>query len=204
MPASSSIDHGRSAERELIRLVWQVLEQTAGGSEWSAPDAPVEPELQQPGASFVTLYVNDELKGCIGTLEAHQPLWLDVCHNAYSSARRDHRFTALCQRDLPSLRFEISILSPLEPMINQGEDALLAQLASDRCGLLLEQGYRRAVFLPSVWQALPEPRAFLQALKRKGGWRREEWSGEIALFRFTTCVISSDGQSTCRELFAGA
>jgi len=87
-----------------------------------------EPQLQQPGASFVTLEKHGQLRGCIGTLEAYQPLARDVAQNAYAAAFRDPRFPALSQNEMDVVEIHISVLSPPEPMHVSSEAELLAQI----------------------------------------------------------------------------
>lgn len=144
------------------------------------------PELREPGASFVTLELNDDLRGCIGTLEAHRPLIQDVASNAYSAAFRDPRFTPLSETEFLHVSLHISILHPAEPMYFESEAQLLQQIRPGIDGLILEAGPRRGTFLPSVWEALPEPRAFLQQLKRKAGLTADYWSDQVRVWRYTT------------------
>ena len=53
-----------------------------------------------------------------------------------------------------------------------------------RDGLVLSEGDRRGVFLPMVWDSLPEPRDFLAALKQKAGLPRDHWSDTLRIERF--------------------
>ncbi|CAE6933089.1 AmmeMemoRadiSam system protein A [Vibrio sp. B1FLJ16] len=189
MPASSCFELSKEARSQLLKMVWQVLDDAMKGSGMQLPSEPSNQELLEPAACFVTLHHNGELRGCIGSLEAQEPLWLNACKNAYASGYKDRRFQPLTLADRSGLSLEISVLSELVPMNNEGEAALLRELRPDIDGLLLEEGSHRSVFLPSVWELLPTPEKFVQALKRKGGWLETYWSEDISLHRFTTVVI---------------
>ena len=146
--------------------------------------------LQAPRASFVTLNVAAQLRGCIGTLEAHQPLVLDVAQNAFAAAFRDPRFPALGRDEFARIEIHISILSVPEPVSFASEADLLARLRPGVDGLIIEEGYRRGTFLPAVWESLPEPGEFLRQLKRKAGLPADYWSAGIRIRRYTVESIS--------------
>lgn len=146
----------------------------ASGSDW----------LVTPGASFVTLTRHGELRGCMGTLEAHRPLGEDVEANARAAAFGDPRFPPLSRNELDQVRVEVSLLSRAEPLRFTSEADALAQLRPGIDGLILEYGPRRATFLPQVWEQLPEPRLFLAQLKRKAGLETTFWAEGIQLSRY--------------------
>lgn len=143
------------------------------------------PALERPGATFVTLVLDGELRGCIGTLEARRPLAIDVRHNALGAAFDDPRFAPLTSREAASTRVEVSLLSPTTRVEVAGEDDLVGRLAPGVDGIVLELGRRRATFLPQVWETLPHPREFLRALKRKAGMPADFWSPGIRVSRYT-------------------
>ncbi|WP_428775854.1 AmmeMemoRadiSam system protein A [Vibrio sp.] len=192
MPVSSCTELSKNARKTLLNLVWQVIEQALEGKGLQFPAAPESDELLQPAACFVTLHYEGKLRGCIGSLEANEPLWLCACRNAYASAFEDSRFYPLTQDEWGGLSLNISILSPLTPIENKGELALKERLKSGEDGLLLEDDHHRAVFLPSVWETLTTPERFIEALKAKGGWPTGYWSDDIAIHLFTTEVVSSE------------
>ena len=134
---------------------------TANGAEHAA--------LDEPGATFVTLRQDAELRGCIGSLEPRRKLALDVRANAVAAAFRDPRFPPLAAREFGRTSVEVSLLSAHEPMAFDDEEHLLRQLRPGVDGVVLQCGRDRATFLPQVWESLPEPRAFVAALKRKAG-----------------------------------
>lgn len=143
-------------------------------------------ELAEPGASFVTLTQEGELRGCIGSLEAHRPLRLDVQENAVAAAFRDPRFPPLRREELARTRVEVSLLTAPEPLVAASEAEALAELRPGEDGVIFQVGPRRATFLPQVWESLPNGPAFLARLREKAGLPADFWSPEVRLFRY--CV----------------
>ena len=148
--------------------------------------AEFDPELQEERATFVTLNKQGELRGCIGHLEAIQPLILDVAENAFNAAFKDPRFPPVNAGEFDELEIHVSVLSPPEPMSFSSEADLLRQIRPQVDGLILEDGYYRGTFLPSVWEQLPEPEQFLAHLKMKAGLPPNYWSDTVRLYRYTT------------------
>lgn len=143
------------------------------------------PALREPRASFVTLHVGAGLCGCIGSLEPHRPLALDVVENAWQAAFADPRFPRLTRTDLAQLEIHISILGPPEVLRFSSEQDLLKQLRAGVDGLILSEHHHRATFLPAVWETLPEPPRFICALKQKAGLSSDYWSDTIKIERYT-------------------
>ncbi|QFT91611.1 hypothetical protein FIU86_02075 [Roseovarius sp. THAF9] len=146
--------------------------------------------LRGRGASFITLQQDRRLRGCIGSLTAHQPLVRDVAENTGKAASADPRFKPVTAEEVPGLRLKIAVLSPSAPMTFSDEADLLSQLTPHRDGLILRDGAKRGVFLPMVWDSLPDPAAFLTALKVKAGLPKDHWSDTLKIHRF------------CAEIFA--
>lgn len=145
-----------------------------------------DPLLCEPGASFVTLLREGELRGCIGSLAALRPLVEDVAENAYAAAFSDPRFYPLQAAELRGLEVHISLLSEDEPIHFSSQNDLIKQLRPGIDGLILEEGFRRGTFLPSVWEQLPDAREFLQHLKLKAGLPINYWSETLRVSRYTT------------------
>jgi AmmeMemoRadiSam system protein A len=143
------------------------------------------PALRVPRATFVTLTLAGELRGCIGMLEAVRPLITDVSENAYAAAFRDPRFAPVSTDEVDRLQIHVSILSESEPLAFSSEESLIAQLRPGVDGLILEAGRHRGTFLPSVWESLPEPHEFLRHLKLKAGLPIDYWSDSVAVSRYT-------------------
>ena len=148
-------------------------------------------ELRAQRACFVTLQSEGDLRGCIGHLQAVQPLVCDVSENAFSAAFRDPRFAPLSAVEIEGLEVHISVLTPPSPMSCSSEQALLHEVRPGVDGLILEDGAHRGTFLPSVWESLPDPRSFVQQLKRKAGLPTDYWSEGIRVSRYQTEAFSS-------------
>ncbi len=146
--------------------------------------------LEQPGATFVTLSLGGNLRGCIGSLEALRPLIDDVRHNAVAAAFSDPRFMPLTKEEFAEVVIEVSLLSAPETLRFSSEEDALAQLEPGRDGVILEYGRSRATFLPQVWAQLPEPHDFIARLKDKAGLQQDFWSDKIVISRYTVQKFS--------------
>lgn len=147
-------------------------------------------ELLEIRATFITLKIQDELRGCIGVLEASRPLVKDVVTNAYAAAFRDSRFPKLTKEEYLRLDISISILSPSESVEFTSEQDLINKIQPGVDGLILEDGVYRGTFLPSVWKSVDSPQEFLKHLKLKAGLPPHYWSDTIKIWRYTTEIIS--------------
>jgi AmmeMemoRadiSam system protein B/AmmeMemoRadiSam system protein A len=146
---------------------------------------PSLPELDAPGATFVTLMLDGDLRGCIGSLQAERPLREDVRDNAIGAAFHDPRFAPLSADEWPRVGIEVSLLEPAQRMTVRDEADACAQLRPGLDGVTLRWHGRRATFLPQVWASLPEPREFLRQLKRKAGLPDAFWAPDLVLERYT-------------------
>ena len=144
------------------------------------------PVLGERRAAFVTLESNRRLRGCIGSLEAVRPLAEDVAHNAHAAAFTDPRFPPVREDDLEALGIRISVLSSPAPMHVESEAHLVSRLRPGIDGLIIEDGRKRATFLPSVWKGIPEPARFVRELAAKAGWPAGHWSATVRAWRYTT------------------
>jgi len=121
-------------------------------------------ELQANGSSFVTLSKSGKLRGCIGALEAYQPLVLDVQDHAIAAAQQDYRFPQVSSNEVEFLKIEISYLMPLQKLEYKDTDDLISKLRPGVDGVLIRDGSRRATFLPQVWGQISDSREFLSHL----------------------------------------
>ncbi|MGH3655082.1 MAG: AmmeMemoRadiSam system protein A [Micromonosporaceae bacterium] len=146
-------------------------------------DVPDPSPLRAPGASFVTLERRGRLRGCVGSLQAARPLFLDVVRNA-QRAMADPRLPPVDRTEWPELDVKVSVLTTPAPVAGTTREELLSALRPGIDGLLITDGFRRATFLPSVWAKLAEPTAFLTALLTKGGWPSDGWPDNLTAHRY--------------------
>ncbi len=148
--------------------------------------AKFSPPLTEKRASFVTLEIDNRLRGCIGSLEARRPLVEDIADNSWAAAFLDPRFSPVTHDELDLITIHLSILSKPKPLQFDSEAALIKQLQPHIDGLILDEGSKRATFLPSVWESLIEPKQFLAHLKQKAGLPSDYWSDNLKVYRYTT------------------
>lgn len=117
-------------------------------------------------ATFTTLEIKQQLRGCIGMLEAMHPLVVNITENAFSTAFKDSRFAPLSVTEFLLIEIHLSILSPAEAISFYSEEDLIRQLRSGMDGLIMQEGNRRGTFLPSVWKSLTQPEGFYAILSK--------------------------------------
>lgn len=122
------------------------------------------PPLRENGASFVTLTIQKELRGCIGALEAYQPLVEDVREHAIAAALEDPRFLPVEKNELNRIRIEVSILSVPQALIYDSSEDLIQKLKPHVDGVIIKHDERKATFLPQVWKKIPNPSEFMNQL----------------------------------------
>jgi uncharacterized protein len=166
----------RDEKLQLLRLARQGLAAAVNGHIPPALEATHRtPALARPGCSFVTLTELGELRGCIGSLVAEQPLWLDVQQRAGQAGLDDYRFTPVQPDELLNIEIEVSVLSAPAPLAYDSPDDLLRKLRPHVDGVVLRQGMHRATFLPQVWETVPDPAQFLSMLCQKLGAAPDAW-----------------------------
>jgi uncharacterized protein len=177
----------QATEHQLTGAVLLPLARAAIAREFDRSHAAEDtaPWLREPGACFVTLTQNEQLRGCIGTLQAHRPLLVDVRANAVAAAFRDPRFAPLSAREFDTTEVEVSLLSPMQALVFDDEADALAQLRPGLDGVVFEFGARRSTFLPQVWEQLPDVEDFMAHLKHKAGLPPDFWHTNVRLQRYT-------------------
>ncbi len=141
-------------------------------------------DLLTHAATFVTLERGGRLRGCVGSLEAHSPLIGDVVSNTLAAAFSDRRFQPLTVAELDGLFISYSILSEPEEREFGSEAELLGLLRPYEDGLIIEDGGRRSVYLPQVWEQIPDKVNFLGELKVKAGLSRDHWSDNFKAWTY--------------------
>ncbi|MFQ5508965.1 MAG: AmmeMemoRadiSam system protein A [Leptospirillia bacterium] len=183
----------------LLDIARNAIARELGWGEGSVVPSGV-PWLDAQGATFVTLRLDGELTGCIGTINAYRPLAEDVAANAVHAAFRDPRFPPLAPADFDRLNIEVSELSQPTPLTFDNEADAAARLRPGVHGVVLRLGERMGTFLPQVWVHYPDARSFLRGLKQKAGLPADFWSANIRLEVYTVVkhrvpagVVTCDG-----------
>jgi AmmeMemoRadiSam system protein A len=131
--------------------------------------------FQVPSGTFVTLKHKGQLRGCIGSLSASDPLAEGVRRNAVNAAFHDPRFAPLTESELGQVEIEVSVLSEPQPLAFSDPEDLLRKLRANVDGVIIRQGHASATFLPQVWEQLPKKEDFLGHLCLKAGLPRDAW-----------------------------
>ena len=182
-----NVQHLIDSERKfLLGLARKSIEAAAGGKHIPAVNKEQVPsKLLEDGASFVTLTINGALRGCIGTLEAYQPLYLDVIEHAAAAAVDDFRFNSVRPDEVPAITIEISVLTHPEQLSYSGPDDLLQRLRPGIDGVVIKDGRMRATFLPQVWEQIPDRQEFMSHLCSKMGATSGLWKiKNLAVFTY--------------------
>ncbi len=160
----------------LLRLARLSIGQRLGVErEPACMDPGFSSELEKPAATFVTLKIEGNLRGCIGNLEPHESLADSIKSNGVSAAFHDRRFSPLTENELKKVKLEISVLSTPVALTYEDAKELGEQLRPGVDGVVLRQGGKGATFLPQVWEQLPTVELFLSHLCKKAGLDRDCW-----------------------------
>mgnify|MGYP001608775005 FL=1 len=171
---STSLTDGE--KQTLLRLAREAMEHAVKRKALSRLDLQsLTPALREHGASFVTLTIHAELRGCIGTLEVYQPLAEDVREHAVSAALQDPRFPPVVKSELSRIKLEVSRLSAPHLLEYSSSEDLLKKLKPNVDGVILKNDFRRATFLPQVWEKIPDPVDFLDQLCMNMGASKKLW-----------------------------
>jgi AmmeMemoRadiSam system protein A len=163
-------------KQTLLRMARDAMERGVKGEKLPPLDeSSLSPHLRERGASFVTLTMNGQLRGCIGALEAYQPLAQDVREHAIAAALEDPRFPPVREDELNGIKIEVSRLTRPVPLEYTDADDLLSKLRPHVDGVILRDGYHRATFLPQVWEKIPDRAEFLNQLCYKMGASEDHW-----------------------------
>ncbi len=186
-------DYAAVYKKDLLRIARTALEEAVLHGRVFEPSRDDYPDpLFDKGASFVTLEKNGELRGCIGSLLPRRATALDVAENAYNAALHDGRFAPVAAGELGEIGIAVSLLTGFEPVAYENEEDLLAKVNAGVDGLVIRDGSRQGLFLPSVWKQLPDKRDFLNNLKLKAGMSPSYWSNAIKVYRFRTVEIKEN------------
>lgn len=179
MPKTISLTPDRLTPDErsqLLKLARRTLEDGVYGRIPAYyKDEDLSPRLLQNGVTFVTLTRKGVLRGCVGALDAYQPLVDDVCMHTLDAALHDNRFPPVSPEELPEISIGISLLTPSQQFAYDCPEDLVKCLRPGVDGVILQDGIRRATFLPQVWAKIPDPCIFLNLLCQKMGAPQNLW-----------------------------
>ena len=164
-------------QQTLLRMARDAMERGVKGEKLTPLDqSTLSPHLREEGASFVTLTIKGQLRGCIGGLEARQSLAEDVRQHAVAAALEDPRFPPVSERELNGIQIEISRLTRPHPLEYKDANDLLSKIRPHVDGVILRDGiYHRGTFLPQVWEKIPDSAEFLNNLCYKMGVSKNLW-----------------------------
>ncbi len=180
----------RPLDRDEQRLLLDLARRTIAARLAGSPDPIVDPPagpLREPRGAFVTLHLEGHLRGCIGHVVGHEPLWLSVRENAVNAAFHDPRFPPLTADELDHVVLEISVLTPLRPIT--GPDDLVI----GRHGVMIQLAGARGLLLPQVASELGwGARTFLEQTCRKAGLDRDAWQRPDAIVEAFEAEVFGD------------
>ena len=148
--------------------------------------------FNETGACFVTLKKKGHLRGCIGSIIPHQPLISDLIQNTQNSAFKDPRFNPVSFDEIEHITIDISVLSVPKQIKFKDEADLMSQIVPNKDGIIIRDGRYQAVYLPSVWEELPDKNLFMRSLKMKAGLHPEYFSDTFEAYKFETEYIEEN------------
>lgn len=177
----------------LLKTARQVIENGAMQEEKGVPSRCPE-RLREKGACFVTLEHQGHLRGCIGSLEAREPLIQNVIKNAYNSAFKDPRFMPVRQSEVEDIDIEISVLTEPEELEYSDDNDLLSKLNPPKDGVVLSKAGKSATFLPLVWGHFKKDGdydkiGFLTELCLKAGLEADDWKRDCTIKIYHTILM---------------
>ena len=167
-----------------VQLARKTIEEFIRNHKISKISGDFPEEFKRKAGVFVSLHRKNMLRGCIGTTVARDTLGNAVAHYAVCSAADDPRFAAVSAEELSGLRAEISILSAPRPA--RSEDI------RPGLGVIVGRGARQGLFLPQVWEKLPDRDEFMAHLcEYKAGLPADAWTKDgVELFTFTVTAFA--------------
>ncbi len=158
-----------------------------------SPPQENDPALDEAGGTFVTLKINNQLRGCIGNIEPVVSLRDGVRENALNAAFQDYRFSPLSREEFDEIEISLSVLTPACRLSYNDSEYLLKNLCPGVDGVILRRGVRSATFLPQVWEQLPDPEQFLSHLCQKAALSKDCWKdGEVEIYTYQVQSFSEN------------
>jgi AmmeMemoRadiSam system protein A len=183
-PAKSAAGQAEfSAEdrKSLLTLARRTITAAAAGEKLPEPDSvPLSEKCSETRACFVTLKIKGRLRGCIGGVFPRSPLNQAVIKAAYGAALEDHRFTPVKSEEVGQIHVEVSVLTLPQQLKSKSPEDLLAKLRPGIDGVVLRVGVKQGLFLPQVWEQIPDKEQFLGEIAEQKAqlprlaWKRPE------------------------------
>jgi AmmeMemoRadiSam system protein A len=144
---------------------------------------PPTPHLAEARGAFTSLYLDGNLRGCVGYVMPVGSVYRAVAETARAAALEDSRFYPVTLDEGHRLQIELSILSPPRPISPE-------EVEVGRHGLLITAGFRRGLLLPQVpiehqWDRV----TFLEQTCRKAGLPNNAWQQGATIEAFTAEVF---------------
>ena len=173
--------------RELLTLARRAIE--AAVHRRPPPELSfASPPLAAPCGAFVSLHQRGRLRGCIGHIDASQPLAVTVARCAVAAALEDPRFSPVTPDEVPGLEIEISVLSPVVPIRPE-------EVEVGKHGLLVSCGWQRGLLLPQVATQFHWTRErFLQETCNKAGLLADAWKDPSTKIEAFTAEVFSEAE----------
>ncbi len=196
-------EYTKEEKKFLLELARKSIEYFLEKRELMQLDASkLKEKFKQKKAVFVTLKKHGTLRGCIGSLQAYEPLYLNVIKNAVAAAFYDNRFLPLSNEEVKDVEIEISILTdPVRIYYNNVEE-LIKKMKPKKDGVIIRLGGRSATFLPQVWEQLPSKEEFLNHLCLKAGLSKDEWKkGRLEVYKYNVISFKDFKKSNANPNF---
>ena len=186
-------DFAKAYGKELRQIVQSSLEKAVHHHKHYSPSKRnFSEDLFNKGASFVTLYKKNQLRGCIDSIVPSVSIAHDVADNTYAAALEDNRFSPLSIEELPEITYSISLLTNVEEIKYYNERDLIRKIKAGIDGIVIQDGNRQGAFLPVVWKEFPKKEEFFKQLKIKAGMSPSYWNNQIKVYRFRTVEIKNE------------
>lgn len=182
----------KNDKKSMIRLARSVIRSELFESAEIERPEEISDCLREERGSFVTLHMNNMLRGCIGTIEPVRPLIEDIEVNALNAAFKDPRFSPLTKNELSKIDIEISVLTKPTVLPFKDPKELIKKLKPGIHGVIISQGWRSATFLPQVWEQLADKKTFLEHLCQKGGMGKACWKDRDTIIKIYTVECFSE------------
>ncbi len=143
-------------------------------------------ELHTHLACFVSLSLQDNPRGCIGNLNAQNPIAVDVEKNAVRAAFADRRYNLMTQGEFENLECEISILNQPLPRVYKTRKQFISDISDKSLGVILSSTSSRSTLLPTAWRVFSDAEEFAAELFRQASLPENYWGDDLTIHVYRT------------------